>query len=103
MHEIVTAVVSIACVARRKDENGVLVFALAARGDLPRAWVNPYTAMGPVGAMSLTALRAYMCRDEHSFLTHTNAGGIMPRRGVASTCQDCSPDSVRGTCKASGH
>ena len=37
----------------RKDENGDLVFAIpAARGDVPQPWVNPFTALGPVGAWS---------------------------------------------------
>jgi len=36
----------------RKAENGDLVFAIpAARGDVPQPWVNPFTALGPVGAL----------------------------------------------------
>ncbi len=39
---------SVACA--RKDEHGVLVFSMPFRGDALMPWVNPMTALGPVGA-----------------------------------------------------
>jgi len=42
--------------ADRKAGNGDLVFAIpAARGDVPQPWVNPFSALGPVGALILRA------------------------------------------------
>ena len=36
----------------RRDEQGVLVFSMPFRGDAVMPWVNPMTALGPVGARS---------------------------------------------------
>ena len=36
----------------RPGPDGVLTFALPVAGDVPLPWLNPYTAIGPAGAVA---------------------------------------------------
>ncbi len=47
---------------RRKEEDGVFTFATAAKEDTPIPWMNPYTAIGPVGAAALESDDYYHAR-----------------------------------------
>ena len=61
----------------RLGPDGVLTFALPIRGDYPVQWLNPYTAVGPVGASACGDLgytSAWMHKDTLSVRAGTPPG-----------------------------